>query len=526
MVLALHGLEQARGHGGGEGEGHDGGDDHGAADGDGELDEEAAGLAGLEGERDEDGDERERDGDDGDGDFLHGLVRGLHGVQALLDVPVDGLEHDDGVVHDDTDREHEGEHGKDVDRVPEEVEDGEGGDDGDGDGNGGDERGAEVPEEDEDDEDDEEEGDEERVPDLGDGLLDIDGLVVGDAKGDAGVDLSLQPGHLRADAAGDGHGVGLGLLDDAKEHGGKAVGPGGGAVVLDALLGAADVQQADHGGAVGADDQLVELGGGLELAAGEDGHFAVEVLDASGGELDVLLAEGALDIKDGDAARGHACGVEPEAHGEAFLAADDDGGDAGDGLEAGLDDAFGDGAELERGMARAVHGDPEDGLGVRVLLGHDGLEDVVGKGAADAADAVANVLGGEVDLAGELELDGDVGDLLAGLGGEGADALDVVDGFLKALRDLGLDDLGVGAGIDGGDGDDGRVDVRQLADGQSAKGDEAEEHEREVEHRGQDGALDGDAAEEHGMRVGEGGLGPSDAGMGDEAAGCAGWRET
>ena len=58
----------------------------------------------------------------GPGHFLHRLERGFLGRHAVLDVVHDRLDHDDRVIHDDADGEHEAEQGEHVDREAEHRE--------------------------------------------------------------------------------------------------------------------------------------------------------------------------------------------------------------------------------------------------------------------------------------------------------------------------------------------------------------------------------------------------------------------
>jgi hypothetical protein len=54
------------------------------------------------------------------------------------------------------------------------------------------------------------------------------------------------------------------------------------------------------------------------VPAGLDGELAVGALDAAAGQLDVLGAQGPLDIGHGEPARGQAGRIEPQPHGEFF----------------------------------------------------------------------------------------------------------------------------------------------------------------------------------------------------------------
>src|SRR5262249_12641437 len=82
----------------------------------------------------------------------------------------------------------------------------------------------------------------------------------------------------------------------------------------------------------------------------------------AGGGLDVLGADGALDVADGEATGGDGATVEPDAHGWGALAADLDAGDAVDGGEAVDEIALGVVGELERRDRLGSDAQPEDGF--------------------------------------------------------------------------------------------------------------------------------------------------------------------
>ena len=73
-----------------------------------ELAQHASGDAAHEQHRNEGGDQRHADGDDGEADLPRADERGLHRRHAALDVAVDVLDHDDGVVDDEADGDGEG----------------------------------------------------------------------------------------------------------------------------------------------------------------------------------------------------------------------------------------------------------------------------------------------------------------------------------------------------------------------------------------------------------------------------------
>ena len=118
-AAALAGLQEPRRHGRRDRQRDDAGDDHRAGEREGELAEERAGQPAGEAERREHGGERQRHGDHRAGDLLHADDRGVERRQALLDVAVDVLDHDDGVVDDEADGQHHGEEREEVERVAE-----------------------------------------------------------------------------------------------------------------------------------------------------------------------------------------------------------------------------------------------------------------------------------------------------------------------------------------------------------------------------------------------------------------------
>ena len=74
--------------------------------------------------------QHQADGDDRAGHLVHRLDGGVARRQALLDVMLDGLDDDDGVVDDDADGQHQAEQRQVVELKPSDGHDGEGADDG------------------------------------------------------------------------------------------------------------------------------------------------------------------------------------------------------------------------------------------------------------------------------------------------------------------------------------------------------------------------------------------------------------
>ena len=101
-------LEQDRAEGRSQGERHNAGDHDRDSDRDRKLSIELAGEAAEKGHWDEHGAEHEHNGDHRSADFLHRLDRSLAWALALRrHDALDVLEHDDGIVDNDADRQDE-----------------------------------------------------------------------------------------------------------------------------------------------------------------------------------------------------------------------------------------------------------------------------------------------------------------------------------------------------------------------------------------------------------------------------------
>ena len=107
-------------------------------------------YAGHEQNRDEHRRERRRHREDRESDFLRSLECRFERRLAGLHVAHDVLEHDDGVVDDEANREDEGHHRQVVEAVVQHLHDREGAEDREGQGERGNERGRSVVQEQED----------------------------------------------------------------------------------------------------------------------------------------------------------------------------------------------------------------------------------------------------------------------------------------------------------------------------------------------------------------------------------------
>ncbi len=249
-----------------------------------------------------------------------------------------------------------------------------------------------------------------------------------------------------------------------------------------------------------ADRDLAEVLGALVAAGNADRELAVRRLDAAGRQLDVLGAERALDVARSDAGGREAVPPQPDPHRVAAAAREANAGHSRHRRELVDEVTLGVVGQFESVADRAREVQPVDDVAVRVDLDDLGRIDLVRQLLEYAGHAVADVVGGGVDVAADDELDRHLRAAVGRLGRDLVDALDTADRVLDDLRDAGLDDAGRRAQIVGLDADDRGVDVGELAHAEARQADDAEHDDDEVEDGREDRTADREIGEDHGVR--------------------------
>jgi hypothetical protein len=208
-ALLLAALQQLRAERRAERQRHHGRDRYRRRQHEAELGEQLANLPFEEGDRHEHRDQGERGRDHGERHLARAEDAGEQRALAALDPALDVLEHDDGVVDDDADRQDEGEQGQHVDGEAERVDADERADERHGDGHGRDHGRPCRGEEDEDHEHHEHHRDEERVEHLADRFADEGGIIRAHHDLHAFGQSRADEVDLRAHPVGDRNGVGL-----------------------------------------------------------------------------------------------------------------------------------------------------------------------------------------------------------------------------------------------------------------------------------------------------------------------------
>ena len=127
-------------------------------------------------------------------------------------------------------------------------------------------------------------------------------------------------------------------------------------------------------------------------------------------------------------------------------------------------------------------------MSVGILLGNDGLFDVLWKFVSDSADSIPDILSANIHIAIQLKLNRDRADLFAGFASEDFDSRNIVDFLFHGLSHIGFDQFGIGARVDRRDGDYGGVDVGKFTNGKPGKTNHTNYREGQVEHDGRNGS--------------------------------------
>jgi hypothetical protein len=224
--------------------------------------------------------------------------------------------------------------------------------------------------------------------------------------------------------------------------------------------------------------------GGLAQAGG----------DVAARHVRVLAHERVAHRDDGQPVGGEAVRIDPHVDGAVEAADQAHLADAVGALELHLHDLVGQLRQLAQRQV-AGHRHREDGRLVIVELRDDRRLGVAGQVLDRGGDLLAHVLGGDVDVAPEVEVEDDDGLARPGDRPQLADALHGVDDLLDLARDLGLHLFGGGARELGAHAHAGDVHGGEAVDAKTRVGRGADHDERQHDHGREHRPADADLGE-------------------------------
>ena len=343
--------------------------------------------------------------------------------------------------------------------------------------------------------------------DLVERLVDVARLVGEDDELHVGGQVLLERDEFLFHALDHRDGVRAGLAADGEGDGGFAVQAREGALFLRAVLGRADVANADRRAAMIGDGDVIEVAWIGDAADGAERLLALRRGDVAAGAVRVLAHDGVAHGGDRDLVRGEFVVINPDVDGAVEAAVDLDFADAERTFEMNFYNFVGEFREFAQ-RARAGERDGDDRVLVVVEFGNDRRIGLAREVAQNRGDAVAHVLRGDVDVAFEREGGAHPGIARRGDRAKFFNARDGVKRFLDRLIDEGFDFLRRRAGQPRVDAHSGKIDRRKTIHTEAEITRGADDDERQHQHGGEDGALDANFRELlHGVSAPRRGLG-------------------
>jgi len=426
---------------------------------------------------------------DGHVDLFRAAVHRFGQLQPRSLVPVDGFEHDDGIVHQHADPQGDPAQRHDVQRQVGLVHQGECGHDRDGYGQTDHQCAAHILEEEKQDDGRQQPAHPGVAAHLADGLLDEVRLIGHDGVAHVGRDDLgfLERGQPAGHGPGDGDGVGVAFLVDRHLDTLAPVEPGDHLAVLGSADHLGDVLQAHLPAPLVADDDPAHLSERFEFIQGADHVARFLVVQGAGGHVQVFALEDIRDLGDRDVQLGELLLVDVDL--DLFLEAAHhlDGGHAVHRLQVLLQLLLGEEPEHAQ-VGQPLQPDAHDGVAGRVEPQDHGFFGVTGQ--LHEVELLPYIQHRQVHVGVPVEFQDDLGLSRSRDRADPGEAGDHTDSLLDRLRDQVLDFLRRGVGVGGVDGQ-GRVgDVGQQVERQAVERDDPEQDHRHHEHGHGDGSRD------------------------------------
>ena len=443
-------------------------------------------------------DQRGADRHDGEADFGGAFDGGLHRPHTVLDVSENVFQHHDGVVDHEPDRDRQRHQRQVIQAVVHQIHHREGADQRDRHGDGWDNGGPEVPQEQEDDRHHQPDGQHQGELHVLDGRPDRQRAVDDGADRDGRRDRRLKLGQRGLDALHRIDDVGTRLLEDQQHDAALAVLQPAHIHILGRIDRSADV--ADPNGRAGFPAQddvgvLVRLG---ELIVGVNRVSPLLRVDRTFGRVDRGADQHGPHILHREAHRREFRRIHLHPDSALLLARDKH-------LRHACQLRY---LLRQHGVGVIVHLDQRQRVGIHrqnqdrcfrrvhfVVVG--GRWQIFRQLPAGRVDRRLNIARRRVDVAVEVELDGDLGRTLHADRRHLRDAGDLRELPLQRLRHGGGHGFGAGAGEFGVHVDGRKIDARQRRDRQQRISGEPDQNHRGDEQRGADGAVNEGSRDAH-----------------------------
>ena len=485
------GLHEARAEHRRQRQGDDAGYHDGQAQGHGKFMEKPPNQSTHEQQGNEHGHQRGAHGNDRETNLPRAFQRRRHRRFSVLHVPVNVLDHDDGIIHHKAHGDGDGHEGQVIQAVMEQIHEGEGPGQGERNADAGDEGRPEPPQKEENHQHHHAHAEQQAFLHVVHRGVDGHRAVGNDDDFRRRGNPSLNLGQDAANAVHRFDDVGIGLFENHHNDGGFDAHPPGVEVVLHPVHNVAQAAQPD-GNAVGlGQDEGVIIFGLINLVVAGQRVKQIAVFHAAFGRIHIHLAEQRADILQAQAGGGELGRVDLDPHGGFLRARDDDLADPFHLAEALADNFI---SEFKDGGGQeAVGGHAQDQNGrvgrIDLAIGRRPRQ-VERQFAGGGIDGGLDIARRAVHRPVQIKLKGDVAAAQAADGSHFIDARDLSQPPFQGRGERGGHRGRVGSGQTSEDRDHRIIHARHGGDRERAIGGHARQKQPDGEQRRADGAAD------------------------------------
>ena len=464
------------------------GNDNGDRDGDREFAEDAADHAAHQQHRDEHGNQREGDRHDGEADFARAFQRRLERPHAAFDVADDVLQHDDGVIDDEADRQSQRQQRHVVDGEAEQIHRRAGADQRHRHGERRNDGGRYFAQKQEDHHDDQRDGDRQGFLHVDDRRADRQRAVEQRRHFNRRRDLRARRDQGVTHQIDDLDGVGVGLALDRQHDGARVVEPGGDFFVLDAVDDAGHFVELDRRAIAVGHDHVAVGGGTLHRTGGNQRHCLLLAFEIADRRCRIGLGHHGADVVERNVARRGGGRIDLHTHGEFLRAIDGHLRDAAQLRQLRRDHGLGVIVDRRQRHGIGPHAEEQHREVARIDLAEERRRGHLDRQAAlRHRERGLHIERGAIDIAAEVELNGDRGVAERGRRRHRRNAGDGRQLPLDRRGDRRGPGLGACARQRGDDADGREVNGGQRRHRQKAIGKDAEDDQRRHHQGGEDG---------------------------------------
>ncbi len=320
---------------------------------------------------------------------------------------IDVFQHNNSIIDHQSDSQHQRQKRQNVDGEAKKISQGKGADNGGRNGKGRNDSGAETFQEEQNDDDNQNCRNRQSFDYLIERFLNEGGGIIGDIELHSVRQQGAQFAHLGHNIVGDLEGARFLLFDDTKSDRRFAIPANCGAVVFGAQLHQSDIAKPNVFIPFLLDNDSGKFFGSSQFATSANGELPSLPFDPSRRNFRVFAADSIFDIIGGQLMRRHSLSIEPDPHSIAAFAADEDRGYSRKTLDSFFENTVGEVGQFQSRMTRGIKSQPDNRLGVGINFTDNRVIGFTRQNSPNTGNALANIIGGFIDITAQFKLNGD-----------------------------------------------------------------------------------------------------------------------